>query len=132
MMSGSFDAFRAWYAHDAGPSMHWWQKWCRQRRRAGLGHRYRSVMAQRSIYKSGDFYVLLFDHYLRTASRSQWVGRRKLFLQVDGDQVRIQGDTHQAAACRHKDPLFYSWKAFWKNGSDARDLASKLKNGQDS
>ena len=132
MMAGSFDEFHAWYAHDAGPSMHWWQRWCRQRRRTGLGQRYRSIMSQRSIYKSGDYYILLFDHYLRTASRSQWVGRRKLFLQVVDNQVRIFGDTYQAAACKHKDPLFYSWRALWKNGSDTRDLASKLKSGQDS
>jgi murein L,D-transpeptidase YafK len=132
MMSGNFDEFRAWYAPDAGPSMQWWQKWCRQRRKAGLGESYQSVMAQRSIYKCGDYYVLLFDHYLHTASRSQWVGRRKLFLRVVDDQVRILGDAYQTAACRHKDPLFYSWKALWDTGPDARDLASKPKNGQDS
>ena len=132
MMSGSFDEFRVWYVPDAEPSMRWWQKWCRQRHSAGLGQHYRSIMARRSIYKSGNYYVLLFDHYLRTAARSQWVGRRKLFLQVADDQVRILGDTYQAAACKHKDPLFYSWKALWKNDSDARDLASKPKSGQDS
>ena len=131
MMYGSFKAFSKWYGSHAGPSMEWWQRWCVQRRKAGGEAIYQSMMDQKAIYQSGDHYVLLFDHYLKIASRSQWVGRRKLFIGLEGDNVRILGDAYQTAACRRTDPLLYVWRELWQAVENQHEVAAKSKNGQD-
>jgi L,D-transpeptidase catalytic domain len=132
LMHGSFEEFHRWYGNQVGPSMQWWQKWCRQRHRAGADAAYSSQIGQRSIYRYGGYYVLLFDHYLKTASRSQWVGRRKLFLSLEDDRVKILGDTYQTAPCRRQDPLLYAWQRLWKAVQDNNELAVKEKSRHDS
>ena len=131
MMYGSFEAFNQWYGAGAGPSMKWWQKWCRQRRKAGEGTTYQSVMGQRAIYQCGDHYVLMLDHYLKIASRSQWIGRRKLFIRIDKEgNIRILGDAYQTAACRYTDPLFYVWQELWHAMESHHEVAATFKNGK--
>ncbi len=131
MMHGSYDEFRRWYGNHAAPSMQWWRQWCRQRRNGGVQSAYRSLMGQRAIYKCGDYYVLLFDHHLRTACRSEWVGRRKLYLSLIANRVRIIGDTFQAAPVRRKDPLIHAWRKLWKEVPNERKVAAKPKIDQD-
>lgn len=110
LIHGSYKDLQQWYDPGAAPSMQWWRAWCRMRRTDALEFRYGSIMGQRAIYRYGDYYVLLFDHVLKTASHSQWVGRRKLFLSSDGDNVRIFGDTYQAVPRSEHDPLLHAWR----------------------
>lgn len=112
LMHGRHDEFARWYVPQAAPSMQWWQKWCRERRSDPLEDDCRSIMAQRAIYRSGDYFVLVFDHVLSGAGRSQWVGRRKLYWHLDGDRPQICGDTYQAVPGRRRDPLLSAWRQF--------------------
>lgn len=112
LMQGSYQEFAQWYAPGAAPSMQWWRKWCRERRRGSLEADCQSFMAQRAIYRSGDCYVLMFDHVLNNASRSQWVGRRKLFWSLDGSRARICGGTYQTVPGRRREPLLRAWRRF--------------------
>lgn len=119
LIQGSYDEFAQWYEPQAAPSMQWWRKWCRERRLEPMDGDCRSLMTQRAIYRSGDYYILMFDHVLSGAVRSQWVGRRKLFWCLDSNRARICGDTYQAVSRGPRDPLLQAWRRF--NGSEKKD-----------
>jgi murein L,D-transpeptidase YafK len=112
LMHGSYSDFRQFYADSAAPSMQWWQKWCRLRHKGTLKADDNSFMERRAIYKWGDGYVLLFDHVLAASSSNRWVGRRKLYLSMSGNEVRIFGDTYQPVPPGRQDPLFQAWRLF--------------------
>ena len=119
LMQGSYEALVEWYEPQAAPSMQWWRKWCRERRRNSLGKDCRSLMTQRAIYRSGDHYVLMFDHVLCKGSRSQWVGRRKLYWCLKDSRARICGGTYQAVPGRRREPLLRAWRRF--NAMEKKD-----------
>lgn len=130
LIQGSYDEFVRWYEPQEAPPERWWRKWRQERRLAPSRDDCRSLMAQRVIYRSGHHYVLMFDHVLSGPARSQWVGRRKLFFCLDGDRVRICGDTYQTATSGSRDPLLWAWRRF--NGSEKKDgqMASSNKGGR--
>jgi len=130
LMHGSYSEFRQFYDHNATPSMRWWQKWCRLRRKGTLAAEYNSLMGRRAIYRWDNEYVLLFDHVLRTASHSQFVGRRKLYLRLDGNSVRIFGDTYQSVPRGSHDPLLQAWRLFRAREKKDNQVAANEKNGQ--
>ena len=130
LMNGSYNEFRQFYARNSAPSMRWWQKWCRLRRKGTLNIDFQSLMGQRAIYRWGDDYVLLFDHVLHTASRSQWVGRHKLYLRLDDCAVRIFGDTYQSVPAMSRDPLIHAWRLFQAVEEKDSQVAANEKNRQ--
>ena len=130
LMHGSYSEFRQFYDHHAAPSMRWWQKWCRLHRKAAMQADYNSRIGRRAIYRWGNDYVLLFDHVLSTAFRSQWVGRRKLYLSLDGNTVRIFGDTYQSVPRKSHDPLLQAWRLFRAGEKKDSHVAANEKNGQ--
>jgi len=130
LMQGSYRELRQFYERNAAPSMQWWQKWCRLRQRATLGDDYNSHIGQRAIYKWGRDYVLLFDHVLSAGSHSQWVGRRKLYLNLDGSTVRIFGDTYQSFPGGRHDPLLRAWRVFQAVEERDSQVAANEKGGQ--
>ncbi len=133
MMHGSYHDFSKCYTSGAAPGMKWWQLWCRQRREHGMdASMYRSVMDQRAIYRSGKVYVLLFDQILKSPTRSIRVGRRKLYLSMEEDRVRIVGETYQFTESGTKDPLLTAWYQLWKTSEGHRKMAAKVKNGGES
>ena len=91
---------------------------------------YNSRMVRRAIYRWGNDYVLLFDHVLSTAFRSQWVGRRKLYLSLDGNMMRIFGDTYQSVPRGNHDPLLQAWQLFRPGEEKDSQVAANEKNGQ--
>jgi len=124
LLGGSYEEFAQWYEPKAAPSMQWWRRWCRQRRRVSSDEKCRSLMAQRAIYRSGDYYVLMFDHVLSNASRSQWVGRRKLYWSLEGTRARICGGSYQAVSGGRREPLLRAWRRFNSTGKKGNQMAA--------
>ena len=116
LIQGSYEDLVKWYEPQAAPSVQWWRKWRRERGPESTKGDCRSLMSRRAIYRCGDYYLLMFDHVLRGALRSKWVGRRKIFWCLDGERARICSDTYQAAAGGRRDPLLRAWRRF--NGSE--------------
>jgi murein L,D-transpeptidase YafK len=114
---GSFAAFKQCYERLAQPTMVWWRQWCRQRSAYSVGPEHQSILSQRLVIRVGDTYVALFDHYLATRAHRVWAGRRKLYLKVGDDGVKIVGDHYQSRAGNTRDPLFYAWKKIVANRS---------------
>jgi hypothetical protein len=129
LINGSYQEFVQWYEPRVAPSKHWWRRWYRCRR-ASTASRCNSLMTQRVIYRFGDLYILMFDHVLSAAEQSRWVGRRKLYLHLIGNQVRICGDTYQVVPRRCRNPLLRAWRLF--NSVEKRDsrMAANDKNKQ--
>jgi hypothetical protein len=130
LIHGSYDEFAQWYEPQAAPSMQWWRKWCRERRQNPLEGGFRSLMAQRAIYRSDNYYILMFDHVLSGAGRSQWVGRRKLYWSLDGNRAHICGDTYQAVPGRRRDPLLRAWRQFNAVEKNGGQMAANDKSRQ--
>ncbi|MGD9369029.1 MAG: L,D-transpeptidase family protein [Desulfobacteraceae bacterium] len=114
LMYGSYQSFRRCYAPGQAPSMKWWQRWCRQRRKHITDSSFESRMQKRAIYRSDGHCVLLFDHHLAVNTDSSWVGRRKMYVDVAEDNVFIVGDTYQCVPDDTDDPLFYAWRKLWQ------------------
>lgn len=129
LVGGSYEEFAQWYEPNAAPSMLWWRKWCRQRRRVSSDGKCRSLMAQRAIYRCGGYYVLMFDHVLTDASRSQWVGRRKLYWSLQGTRARICGGSYQAVPGGRHEPLLSAWRQFNATGKKSGQMAVNDRRG---
>ena len=131
MMYGGYDEFCQWYGSGMTPSMQWWRKWWRKRKNQGNDRSYESLIGQRAVYKFGDYYVVLFNQYLKMASMTQWVGRRKLYLSLVGSEVRIVGDTFQTVPYKRRDPLFFAWQKLLKRQSGNTKSTAGEDSGQD-
>jgi hypothetical protein len=132
LLQGGYEDLAQWYAPQAVPSMHWWRRWLQARRRETCEDGCRSLMARRAIYRSGNYYVLMFDHVLSDGSRSRWVGRRKLYWSLEGGRARICGSTYQAVPGRRREPLLSTWRRFnaleKTGGRMAANNSSRLEN----
>ena len=124
LIHGSFDVFKQSYAPEAQPSMAWWRQWCRQRRRHAIEAPHHSSMRQRSILREGATYVVLFDHYLTTASHEAWVGRRKLHLAMTDGRIAIIGDTYLSRGHLGRTPLLHAWKKLWASEQPDPSMAA--------
>lgn len=114
MMHGDYQTFSQWYASGNRPSMKWWQKWSRQRRKLFKNKEFTSRINHRAIYRSGDCFILLFDHYLVAGDNIEWAGRRKFYLDTEQDHISIIGDTFQTYPVAAKDPLLYAGQKLWQ------------------
>lgn len=130
LMEGSYEEFARWYEPQAAPSLQWWRKWCRERRQDKLEADCRSLMTQRAIYKRGDYYVLMFDQVLSNVSRSQWVGRRKLYWSLEDGRARICGGTYQTVPGRRREPLLRAWRQFNAVERKGRRMAANNRDRQ--
>lgn len=130
LMHGNYNDFRIYYVGQAAPSMRWWQRWCRTRRNEGLKSSFKSYMMSRAIYKRDDDYVLLFDHVLKSGSRNLLVGRRKLYLKLNGDTVQIFGDTYQTVPHSRREPLIQAWRMIRMTADANNQMAANGKKGQ--
>jgi murein L,D-transpeptidase YafK len=130
LVKGNYDEFAQWYEPQAAPSKQWWKKWCRERHRAAPDGKCRSLMSQRAIYRSADYYVLIFDHVLSDASRSRWVGRRKLYWTLDGNRARICGGSYQTVPGSRREPLLRAWRQFNMVGKKSGQMAVNDRRGQ--
>ncbi len=129
LMHGSYDDFQQYYAREVAPSMQWWHKWCRLRSNKALQSELEDAMMRRAIYRWKDDYVLLFDHILNSEGRCILVGRRKLYLRLNGDAVQIFGDTYQTVHRRRHEPLIQAWRQLTADtGGDSR-MAANVKKG---
>lgn len=115
MMKGSYQEFSRYYTPEAKPSMKWWQQWCRFRIGQGSVSGAESVMRRRAIFRADQYYVLLFDQYLKSGEREEWAGCRKLYFNVEEDRFLIFADAFHCSAGRGQDPLFSAWRKLWKN-----------------
>ncbi len=124
VMDGDYQEFRRSYALEAMPSMQWWNRWCRYRRKPAAEDRFQSVMRHRAIYRSGRHYVLLFDQYLKDGALEVWAGCRKLYFAVEEDCVAIVAEALQAAPDAATDPLFSAWQKLWKKSEQRSRMAA--------
>jgi L,D-transpeptidase catalytic domain len=129
LIHGSYGDLVRWYEPQAAPSVQWWQRWCRCRQKPSAASCH-SLMAQRFICRSGNCYILMFDHVLDGGTRSRWVGRRKLYLHLEGNRVRICGDTYQVVPRRRRDPLLQAWHQFNTPVKNDRRMAVNDKSRQ--
>jgi len=129
MLHGTYQEFCSYYTEGAKPSMKWWQRWTRHRRKQGAGDAFESLMRQRTIYRSGRHYILLFDHFLKKRGHEEWAGYRKLYFSVEEDRISILADTFQAAPKTGQNPFFHAWRKLWKKNKQRSKIAVTL-NGE--
>ena len=128
LMHGSYRQFSRWYTSESKPSMAWWQKWCRQRKKHRNDHAFSSSLQQRAIYRSNGYFLLLFDHHLMADGRHTWAGRRKLFLRFEENKVAIIGEAFQSGPGVATDPLFHAWRKLWQKDSQRCKIAITQQN----
>ena len=128
MMYGSYRDFTRQYVEGARPSMKWWRRWCRYRRKKVMDDAFVSQMRRRAIYRSGRHFVLLFDHHLKRGAYDEWAGYRKLYFIVEEDRVSIVAGGFQFAPKTGDDPLFCAWRKLWQK-SEQRSRIAVTQNG---
>ncbi len=126
MMKGGYQDYCRFYDTGAKPSMRWWRQWRRCRGKQGNGDALESVVRRRTIYRSGCYFVLLFDHILKRGTQEQWAGYRKLYLNVEEDRVSIMADVFQASPKTGDNPLFYAWQKLWQKSEQRSRMAATL------
>jgi hypothetical protein len=120
---GSYEAFKAFYAPGAQPTMAWWRRWCRQRQRLPVGASHRSLIRRRAVIRERGGYVALFDHYLANDNHQVRVGRCRLYFDLNHGEITILGGRFQVEADAG-DPLMKAWKSLWAIDQREKHMAA--------
>ncbi len=129
LMYGDYHSFSHWYAAGRQPTMRWWQRWCRQKRKYGRGE-FISSMVRRTIFRLDRVYVMRFDQVLRKGSRQLRIGSRLVYMTREQEKVRLLGAIYQPGPDGATDPLFLAWRKLWRPADERHASAEAPSNGQ--
>ncbi len=97
MESASYHEYLACYSSSHMPDMFWWNQWEQLRQRAKEEKQAIALTTRNmGIYQHQDVTVAIMELYLNTKSTSILLGIRKLFLQNEGNSMKIIGDVYQS------------------------------------
>ncbi len=95
--SGTYHDYLKHFSPDYLPAIGWWPQWNRLRAEWEAREVPLSVgLADLSIFRHHDQYVLLFDQVLTSGRRRMPAGTRKLFVTKAKEDFRIVGERYQA------------------------------------
>ncbi len=129
--SASYHEYLACYSSSHMPDMFWWNQWDHFRQTAKEKKQAVSLTTRHmGLYQHEDVIVAIMELYLNTKSYSIFLGIRKLFLQHEGNSMKIVGDVYQSKPPRFaKDafPLIAAANLFLNKQAESLEVENTVK-----
>lgn len=93
LQTNTYHKYLSHYSPDYVPDISWWSKW--QKLKKTVDSNFEIKIKEKSIYRDGDLYVVLFEELIEFETIQRRLGIKKLYISVEDGTYKIRGEKYK-------------------------------------